>query len=132
MKCIYCGGGTQVINSRHQKRANKVWRRRECKKCEAVFTTLEGADLEQAVRVRREGRLEPFSRDKLLLSVYDSLRHRKSPTEDATALTETIIGKMFTLIQNAAVERDTLTEVTSDVLHNFDTVAATHYKAFHP
>jgi transcriptional repressor NrdR len=132
MVCIYCGSDTQVANSRLQKKVNQVWRRRRCLTCQAVFTTNETVDATQALRIYRNGQYEPFLRDTLLLSLYDSLRHRKSAVSDATALTATIIAKLYPMVRDATLERNQIADVTSEVLNRFDKVAATHYRAFHP
>jgi len=133
MVCIYCGSETKVTNSRHQRRANNVWRRRQCVSCNTVFSTIESPDIELSITIRQSnGRLEPFLRDKLLVSVYDSLKHRKSALTDATALTATIVTRAYELADQALIERDALVEITYVVLERFDTVAATHYQAYHP
>jgi len=131
MVCVYCSEQTRVANSRHQKKANQVWRRRQCLSCKAIFTTLESIDTTQALRVQSDKRYVPFSRDKLLLSIYDSLRHRKTATDDATALTGTILSGLYPFIQNATLKRGTIAEVAVVVLANFDKAAATSYRAFH-
>lgn len=132
MVCIYCGHDTQVINSRPQKRMNSIWRRRRCKGCQAVFTTTEAPDLLLSWRLQKHSNLEPFSRDNLFVSVYDSLRHRKTALEDASGLTDTIISKCLPHIQNAMLTRDILVKHATATLKHFDSVAATHYAAFHP
>jgi transcriptional repressor NrdR len=132
MVCIYCGSETQVTNSRHQKRANQVWRRRKCVNCGAIFSTLEGVNTSQALSVQKKNGLEPFSRDTLLITVYDSLRHRKTALQDATALTSTIISTLTPLADNAVIDRDVIVTVTITILQRFDKPAATHYQAFHP
>jgi transcriptional repressor NrdR len=132
MLCLYCGGPTQVVNSRHQKRPNQVWRRRKCTICGAVFTTNERPDLEQALSLRRGRTVTPFSREILLLSVYDSLKHRPTAVADAVGLTTTIISQLRPFITDAAVERDVLVTVAGEVLGRFDKTAATVYRAFHP
>lgn len=131
MVCIYCSHDTQVINSRHQKRLNQVWRRRKCLSCGAVFTTNESVDLSGVLRVRKSTALEPFSRDILLLSVYESLKHRKSALQDAGALTSTIVAALHPLAEDTVLDRDVITTVTSSVLERFDRLAASHYAAFH-
>src|SRR5690348_1875861 len=97
MVCIYCGNKTDVINSRPQKRHNKVWRRRRCTKCEAVFTTTEAAALAESLRVARKAKpntLQPFLRDKLFLSIYKSCQHRPDAIQDASALTDTVVSRL--------------------------------------
>jgi transcriptional regulator NrdR family protein len=82
--------------------------------------------------VQKNNGLEPFSRDKLFVSVYDSLRHRKTVLDDATALTGTIISTLTPLAEGAAIDRDVVITVTTTVLQRFDKPAASHYQAFHP
>lgn len=132
MVCIYCQQNTRVTNSRHQKRANTVWRRRHCIACGAIFTTLEHADLASALMVRNGDQSAPFERDKLFVSIYDSLKHRQKPLEDASALTRTVMGNILQTSPEGFVERDSIVAHAQAVLHNFDTAAATMYGAFHP
>lgn len=132
MVCIYCGGNTQVTNSRPQKRMNAVWRRRQCKQCQAIFTTTEAADLTLGWRVQNDTALEPFSRDNLFTSVYESLKHRKTALNDASSLTDTIISRCLPKVSHATLLRTDLVTQAAQVLERFDGVAATHYRAFHP
>jgi len=131
MVCIYCHHKTQVTNSRPQKRLNRVWRRRNCQNCGAIFTSTESIDLSGSVGVGSGSHLQPFQRDKLLFSVYDSLRHRKTAQTDATWLTDTIIAKLLPHIKDATIQKQQITQTSLSVLKNFDKPAATHYQAFH-
>lgn len=132
MICIYCKSETNVTNSRLQKRANQVWRRRQCKVCGSNFTTHEVADLGSTIVVQRPGHtLEPFSRDLLFVSIYDSLKHRNSALADATALTQTIIGELVNHTTDGALDRDALIVIATTVLERFDRTASTMYAAYH-
>lgn len=82
--------------------------------------------------IRHEGRLQPFSRDNLFMSIYDSLRHRRTALDDATALSSTVLRKLYPLIKKARLERKDIVETAAQTLDKFDKVAATHYRAFHP
>ncbi len=119
------------MNSRHQRRVNQKWRRRQCVECRAIFTTLEQLDTSGALRVQSDNQYEPFVRDELFLSVYDSLRHRKTALADATALTETIMSSLSPS-GDALIDRNKIIRETSRVLHRFDRVAAALYEALHP
>lgn len=132
MVCIYCSGKTSVTNSRKQKRPNQIWRRRQCQECGAVFTTEERPLTDTSVMILRRGRSEPFSREILLLSLYDSLRHRKTAITDAKALTDTVWSRLLPQIDSATLQRDDLVATTTEVLRRFDKAAATSYHAFHP
>ena len=132
MVCIYCGGSTQVSNSRLQKRANTVWRRRQCTVCAAVFTTTEAIDLASAIMIATAKGLEPFDKDKLLISVYESCKHRQNALNDASALTQTIIGDIIKLTDvSGKIERDAIITLAQQVLERFDPVCSTVYTAYH-
>lgn len=132
MVCIYCGQSTSVVNSRLQKRHNKVWRRRRCNSCGAVFTTLETHD-DTALMVKsgENKRLEPFYRDKLFISVYESCKHRRTALKDARALTDTAIGKLFSAIEGGILSKADIRKITSETLTRFDKVAGTYYRAYY-
>lgn len=132
MVCIYCRSETNVINSRAQKRLNHVWRRRKCSACKSIFTTSEAPQLAVSVMVHKASRLEPFSRDKLFLSIYESSKHRTTALSDAQALTETVIGQVMPVITNGQVPAQEIARAVRKVLKNFDLAAHTHYAAFHP
>ena len=132
MVCIYCGSATRVINSRLQKRVNHVWRRRSCPNCKAVFTSIEAADLASSLSfATSHNEAQPFSRDRLFISLYDSLRHRPSAFDDATALTATILSKVTPRAKSAVVPRALLIQTTIETLKHFDKAAYVSYAAFH-
>lgn len=131
MKCVYCSGDTKVINSRLNKRANHIWRRRSCLECKAVFTTDESPDFFKSLVVKKAKAVEAFNRDKLFISIYDSLKHRKTAHNDATGLTNTVISKLYPLIDSGSIGQSDITKATQSVLKHFDKVALTHYSAFH-
>ena len=132
MVCIYCGNKTKVSNSRTSKNSHSTWRRRECSNCHSIFTTREHVDLSAALRVKNsKNDLQPFSRDKLLISVHESLSHRKTPLRDASELTDTIITKFSKLHVNGVLETRTITAVTLQALERFDNAASVHYRAHH-
>lgn len=133
MVCIYCSAPTHVTNSRLQKRANQTWRRRHCKACGSNFTTHEVADLGSTIVVARGNteQLQPFSRDLLFVSIYESTKHRPDALDDASALTQTIIAQLSALATNGKLDRDVIVAVSTAVLERFDKVAATMYAAYH-
>lgn len=132
MVCVQCGKNTQVFNSRPQKRFNKIWRRRRCTACKSVFTTVESALYDDLWLVESNNkRLEPFSRDKLFLSLHSSLGHRKTAISDASALTDTIIKKLVPLSFNGKLKSSDIIKSTEVALNRFDKLASAHYRAHH-
>ncbi|HSX31503.1 MAG TPA: hypothetical protein VLE99_06325 [Candidatus Saccharimonadales bacterium] len=132
MVCIYCGGKTQVTNSRLQKRLNHTWRRRECYQCGAIFTTQETPELGTSLTVRHgNGPMQPFSRDKLFASVLRAVGHREAAVDDASALTATITAKLLGSSHNASVSPIDIIQIALTTLQHFDTAAAVQYQAYH-
>jgi transcriptional repressor NrdR len=133
MVCTYCSQPTRVANSRLKKRSNQVWRRRTCEKCHATFTTYEVVDLGASVIVQspRKG-IQPFVREVLFVSIYESCRHRDSAIYDARELTQTIIQLLKPRMMLGILTRQEIIRKTIEVLERFDKAAATMYAAFHP
>jgi transcriptional repressor NrdR len=65
MQCPYCGSTQhRVVDSREA--ADAIRRRRQCESCDQRFTSYERAESVRMYVVKRNGRREPFDRDKLL------------------------------------------------------------------
>jgi len=66
MKCPYCAEvDNKVIDSRLSKDGNVIRRRRECLLCSRRFTTYEHIEEIPIMIVKKDGRREVFSRDKV-------------------------------------------------------------------
>jgi transcriptional regulator NrdR family protein len=74
----------------------------------------------------------PFSREKLLQSLYESLKHRSDPLTEALHLTDTVVAKLIPQVNLASLSRDTVTRTAHQVLGRFNSAAAVSYRAFHP
>ncbi|MDO8339610.1 MAG: transcriptional regulator NrdR [Candidatus Burarchaeum sp.] len=67
MRCPYCGHlETKVIDSRDAEDVEVTRRRRECEKCEKRFTSYERVEMVDLYVKKKDGKREPFSREKLL------------------------------------------------------------------
>ncbi len=66
MRCPFCGANEdKVIDSRTSKDGGEIRRRRECEGCGRRFTTYERIADALPVVVKRDGRREPWDREKL-------------------------------------------------------------------
>ena len=128
MVCIYCGKDSKVTNSRLQKRANSVWRRRHCLKCAAVWTTLERTEARSAFRVLQDDSMHDFVPELLLISLYEALRHKKTAASDAAALCATVLQQVQKKHQ-AVITTAEIKKAAYTVLVRFDKTAAAVYKA---
>lgn len=132
MVCYYCQGKTQIINSRLQKRSNRVWRRRRCTVCNSIFTTEEIPDYKQIWVVSdKDGHITPFMQNRLFLSLYKSCQHRNNPIEDATALADTVIELIAKDQTRPDINISQIKNTCLIALNRFDKAAFTHYQAFH-
>jgi transcriptional repressor NrdR len=77
MKCPYCSTlDNKVIDSRLSKDGRTIRRRRECLKCERRFTTYERLDEILPMVVKKDGRREPFNREKIIEGIKKSCQKR--------------------------------------------------------
>ena len=77
MRCPKCGGQEdRVIDSRSSKEGATIRRRRECLSCSHRFTTYEEIEHELLTVIKRDGRREPFSKDKLVMGMKRACQKR--------------------------------------------------------
>src|SRR5690606_21819609 len=78
---------SRVTDSRLASGGTVVWRRRECDACKKRFTTYERVEHSLPTVVKKDGRREPFDRQKLLRSLQIACNKRPVPADslDETA-----------------------------------------------
>ena len=79
MKCPFCSEDTKVTDKRLSPEG--VRRRRECLKCKKRFTTYEQVSKREVFVVKKDGRREKFSRDKLESGIEKAFEKRPVPKE---------------------------------------------------
>lgn len=91
MKCPYCGHeNDRVVDSRSSKEGEAVRRRRECLKCRQRFTTYEYIEKTPLNVVKRDGRREPFDRQKLINGMLAACRKRPVSTDDIESIADQV------------------------------------------
>lgn len=77
MRCPYCGKiKNKVIDSRLSKDGKVVRRRRSCLECGKRFTTYEKLEEVLPMVVKKDGRREPFSREKIISGIRKACQKR--------------------------------------------------------
>ncbi len=77
MKCPYCGElDNKVIDSRLSKDGHVIRRRRECLPCARRFTTYETIEEIPIMIVKKDGRREVFSREKVRAGILKACEKR--------------------------------------------------------
>src|SRR5215813_13903265 len=96
MKCPYCGfPESRVTDSRDQ--GGTIHRRRRCEHCFQRFSTLEHVVLPELMVVKRDGRREPFKREKLDTGLRHACQKRPIPVGELEALVEDVENELFRL-----------------------------------
>ncbi|MBP6863991.1 MAG: transcriptional repressor NrdR [Candidatus Didemnitutus sp.] len=95
MRCPKCTSiEDKVIDSRIARDGNTIRRRRECLECSHRFTTTESLVRDNLVVVKRDGRTEPFMRDKLVSAVRAACHKRPIDGEQIYMLVEDVIDAL--------------------------------------
>ncbi len=77
MKCPACQfADTKVVDSRVTKDGAAIRRRRECLRCGYRFTTYERVEMQLPMVIKRDGRREPFSREKVIEGIRKACQKR--------------------------------------------------------
>ncbi|MBW2038672.1 MAG: transcriptional repressor NrdR [Deltaproteobacteria bacterium] len=77
MRCPYCSSlRNRVIDSRLSKERDEIRRRRLCTDCNRRFTTYERVAEVLPLAVKRDGRREPFNREKIMIGLRKACEKR--------------------------------------------------------
>jgi len=74
MECIFCSSDTKVTDKRESPDGTR--RRRECLKCKRRFTTYERPEKKDIIIVKKDGRRERFSDEKLKTGIMKACEKR--------------------------------------------------------
>lgn len=90
MKCPFCGhADDRVLDTRVQKDGS-IRRRRECLECKARFSTVETIMLAFPFIIKKDGRREPFSKEKILKGLQAACQKRPVSFAQIEAVVERI------------------------------------------
>ncbi len=77
MRCPFCGHlEDKVVDSREAKDGDSIRRRRECLECGRRFTSYERIDEIPYMVVKKDGKREPFDRNKILAGLLRACEKR--------------------------------------------------------
>ncbi len=127
MRCPFCGYvETQVKDSRPAEDGAAIRRRRSCPSCEARFTSYERVQLRDLMVKKSDGKIEPFSRDKLYRSMALALRKRPVDEEKLERIVNSII-RQLELSGESEIPTDTIGKRAMDAIYSLDKVAYVRY-----
>lgn len=121
MECPYCGHeDSRVVDTRET--SGGIRRRRECKKCQQRFTTYERVVVHALQVVKRDGRREDFSREKILAGLRKACTKRPVSSEAI----ENIVNQVEAELLNSGkteVTSEQIGQMVMDRLRELDEVA---------
>ncbi len=132
MHCPYCGySDTKVIDSRDSDEG--IRRRRECLACGERFTTFERVQTVGLQVIKKDGRRQDFSREKVLVGIRRACQKRPLPVGAIEAVVDDIEATLQAQ-GKAEVPSSLVGELVMDHLREMDHIAyirfASVYRAF--
>lgn len=127
MRCPFCGSDdNRVIDSRVARDGLAIRRRRACGSCAQRFTTYEEIETMVAEVAKRDGRSEPFSRDKLLRSLRLACQKRPVHLEQLTDFAARLEARV-SVMPRRTISSEKLGELVLAFLRDHDPVAYVRY-----
>jgi transcriptional repressor NrdR len=126
VRCPFCSfDSTKVVDSRLAEPGDAVRRRRECAGCGERFTTYERAEGPVVSVQKRDGRSEPFDRQKLLRGLTNAAGKRPVSEQQLEELAESIASAARRA--GPTVRADQIGDLAERGLARIDPVAAIQF-----
>lgn len=134
MRCPVCNyEDSKVIDSRVASDGLSIRRRRECLKCSFRFSTYEEVEILDLIVVKRDGRKESYSREKIVKGLRRALEKRPVTDDNFKKLINSIERDLQILRKNEVMAGE-IGQIVMKNLKRFDQVAyirfASVYESF--
>lgn len=123
MKCPYCNfNEDKVVDSRLTSEGSSIRRRRECNSCGRRFTTYEYVEKTPLMVIKKDGRREPFSQQKILDGLIKACEKRAISVEKLENIVSEIEIKLQKKFEQE-VDSNHIGELVMEKLSKIDDVA---------
>jgi transcriptional repressor NrdR len=123
MKCPFCSKiDNKVIDSRLSKDGRTIRRRRECIACKRRFTTYEKLEDVLPLVVKKDGRREPFNRQKIILGIRNACQKRPVSSSRIEEFTDAMESH-FQDLGKKEINSSEVGEMVINTLREWDEVA---------
>ena len=123
MRCPKCGcQDDKVIDSRASREGATIRRRRECTGCEHRFTTYEEVERENLTVLKRDGRHEEFTKEKLFSGIKKACQKRPISPKVIEDLVDRIVDEVTDKYERE-VPSEVIGKLVMDGLRAIDEVA---------
>ena len=127
MRCPKCGlQDDKVIDSRASREGATIRRRRECSGCGHRFTTYEEVEHQGLMVLKRDGRHEEFSKEKLLSGIKKDCQKRPISPKVMEDLVEKIMDEITNRYERE-VPGEAIGKLVMEGLREIDDVAYVRY-----
>jgi transcriptional repressor NrdR len=127
MRCPKCGlQDDKVIDSRASREGATIRRRRECSGCGHRFTTYEEVEHQGLMVLKRDGRHEEFSKEKLLSGIKKACQKRPISPKVMEDLVEKIMDEITNRYERE-VPGEAIGKLVMEGLREIDDVAYVRY-----
>ena len=123
MKCPYCSSlEEKVVDSREGKDGLVVRRRRQCQQCMRRFTTYERIEEIHFMVVKKDGRREPFNRQKIMAGLLKAVQKRPVSVSQLEKIVDEIEARLAEKVEREMTAAE-IGELIMERLHEIDEVA---------
>jgi len=125
MRCPHCGGiEDKVIESRILANGEAIRRRRECERCSYRFTSYERTEDNRFMVIKKDGRREPFDRNKIEKGVERALEKRPISRMQIESLVNEIEDKTAIISKDSReIDSSAIGNLILEKLNSLDKVA---------
>lgn len=123
MKCPFCNKDQdKVIESRTINEGDSIRRRRECEACGERYTSYERIEPRATYVIKKDGRREPYNRNKILKGILRAIEKRPVSMEKVD---EVMLGieKKIPYSANNEVPAESIGKLVMEALEQLDPVA---------
>jgi len=129
MKCPYCSApDTKVLDSRNLEEGSQIRRRRKCEACQKRFTTFETIELSMTQVIKRDGRREPYIKDKIKRGIEKACEKRPIPAAQKERILSNI-EKAILDISDKEIQSIEIGNLVMMYLRHLDPVAYIRFAA---
>ena len=123
MICPFCRyKDTAVLESRESEEGEVIRRRRECLRCHKRFTTYERVETPALLVIKKDGRREPFDREKLKRGIERACEKRPCGEEEIERIVDNIERRLLSR-KSAEVSSSDIGRLVLTRLKKLDKVA---------
>ncbi len=130
MRCPNCQyEDTKVLDSRPVDDGSAIRRRRQCDKCEFRFSTYEEIEILDLSIVKKDGRKQAFSKEKLERSIRLPLDKRPKTDETLRKLISGIEIEIYKRAKDGEISSEEIGDIVMKKLKKLDKVAYIRFAA---